>query len=204
MNAALVLALAQVSGVADRVPCHDHPDRHATDSYVGRESAAYFRAGTVDRRQCDHFTRNLERLSEPVLRMSEADYSARFLWLRSFHQPHSFTLHLELGGTSWLEWRTLDADDHTAPDADLVTGGRTLSEQEADAIAEALIQAAPCDAHPDSRVIFDGSHWILEIVDQGGGYCFKQVRSPEAGAFRTLGADLITLAGLELPDDEIY
>lgn len=146
---------------------------------------------------------------------STSTESYRFTWLRSFHVPVVIRVERS-GGVAQLHVKQLGAmnvsSDGTHTGRLTVDRSRTLTSEEWSQLALKL-QAANFwglkvrHATGDKEVYADGASWLLEGTRSGlyRAYdAFSPEEEGEAGAFRAACLQLVELAGLSIPEDEVY
>lgn len=163
----------------------------------------YFPAGTFseddewDLFMQTWYSRNLERMEEPVLSCAtpEADETYRFLWLRTFHNPVTIRIFRQGRGYG-LEAVVLDGAGGYDPGHVSMRVSREPSAAQWQKIMTALeeVQFWQMPVTNPNVFGFDGAQWIIEachdgryhIVDRWGG---------EDGV-QTVGKVFLDLAGL--------
>lgn len=153
------------------------------------------------------YTQHLKAMSEPsLLELSKTRaHVYRFLWLRTFDNPVAVRLNVNEDGTSLLTVKVTNGRGGYAPGVLIKNETRRLSKDYTegflDQVQELGYWSLPTEV-PHRGC--DGAEWILEAVKESR-YKLVVRWSPEKGAVRTLGLDMmIRLAELKLLYQEVY
>ena len=189
--ARLALPLSEYVPLLDQTFAHFFPDNAFSDEMFKRDSPAY------------GYSLHLSFMEEPSLfKMAESKDREvyRFLWLRSFHAPFSFRLHVRPEGTGFLFVKSTNRGGFGQIVLSKVVN---LDERQVNRFTTALedLRFWILPTSDPSRTGRDGAQWLLEGV-KAGKYHIVNRWSPEDGQFRQLMLDLVALSGITV--DPVY
>ena len=147
------------------------------------------------------YSRHLTAMEEPSL-LKAADNKKieifRFIWLRTFHPPFVFRLHVRADGSGSLTAKSASGSGGYDPGRLTLSKTLTLDAKRVQPFTSGLDKLGfwklPTQ---DTRTGFDGAQWVLEGV-KGGQYHVIDRWSPEDGPFRKLMLDFTALAGVRV------
>jgi hypothetical protein len=170
-------------------------------------SLNYFPAIMVDQFRAQWYGRFLDAYKEPSLwerSKNTLDQSYRFTWLRTFHHPVVIRVDVRPDGICVLTAKVGLGSGGYDPGMVIQNDTRPLTKQQSEwflnRIALKFWNVPKEDTKPGGM---DGSQWIIEGV-QSGRYQFEDRWSPQAGPIREIGLEMIGLANLRIPAEEIY
>jgi hypothetical protein len=183
--ARLALPLSDYVPLLDQSLEHFFPDDAFSDERVKRDSPAY------------GYSLHLSFMEEPSLfKLAEIkDCEAyRFLWLRSFHAPFSFRLHVRQDGTGFLFVKSTNRGGFEQL---VLSKATNLDQDQVQHFTTALedLQFWILQTSEQSHPGLDGAQWIFEGV-KAGNYHVMNRWSPKDGQFRQLMQDLVALSGI--------
>jgi hypothetical protein len=194
----------------------DQSDRIIVTSSVGKRvkisdppepSFHYFPATMVDQFRAQWYGRFLDAYKEPSLweRSENAlDQSYRFTWLRTFHHPVVIRVDVRSDGICVLTAKVGLGSGGYDPGMLIMSDTRPLNKQQSEwflnRVALRFWNVPKEDTKPGG---LDGSQWIIEGVDNSR-YQVEDRWSPATGPIRELGLEMIDLASLKIPNEEIY
>ena len=150
------------------------------------------------------FSTHLMAMNEPTL-TGTADprmESLRFLWLRTFDEPHAVRVEFAANGAVTMFHKRLDGMGGYDPGQIAASEERALTSEESAALREAMNSADTCARTAEEwRPQIDGSKWVFEWR-RSNNYCAHQSRSPKSGEFRELGLLLLDFVGFQATDDD--
>ena len=189
--ARLALPLSEYAPLLDKSFAHFFPDDAFSDERFKRDSPAY------------GYSLHLSFMEEPSLfKMAESKDREvyRFLWLRSFHAPFSFRLHVRPDGTGFLFVKSTNRGGFGRIDLSKILN---LDERPVNRFITALedLRFWILPTSDPSRTGLDGAQWLLEGV-KASKYHIVNRWSPEDGQFRQLMLDLVALSGITV--DPVY
>lgn len=150
-----------------------------------------------------HYSKHLRAMEEPSFQCDSAWPAYRFLWLRSFHRPVAVRIERRENGT-YLTAVELDGAGGYAPGAVSRRIERLVDAEQARSFLRALEQAGVWAEGGERRTLgLDGARWIVEARD-GARYRVHDQWSPDSGPVRDMGLAFLALAGLDVPQDELY
>lgn len=162
------------------------------------------RQSVMDEFSNDWYSGVLSDFQEPslYLRPLDAPRSARFTWIRSFHDPVVVRVDSSATGTWRLTAKQNPGGAGFSPERGIERPRqkvRALTTTEA-ASLEAALTANRLFELPSSGCQrgLDGAQWIIEGADPIKGYRFRDAQSPDAGVERNLGLFLLGLTGWDV------
>jgi len=167
----------------------------------------YFPATMVDQFRAQWYGRFLDAYREEPLwerTKNTLDQTYRFTWLRTFDHPIVIRIHVSPDGICELTVKVGLGSGGYDPGMLIQNETRPLTKQESESflnrIASTFWNTPKEDTKPGG---LDGSQWVIEGVENGR-YQIEDRWSPKSGPIRELGLEMIGLAGLKMPKDEIY
>jgi hypothetical protein len=167
----------------------------------------FFPPTMVDQFRAQWYGRFLDAYKEAPLwdrTNNTLDQSYRFTWLRTFHHPVVVRIHVRPDGICELTVKMGLGSGGYDPGMLIQNDTRLLSKQQSESflnsVASRFWSAPKEDTKPGG---LDGSRWIIEGV-ANGRYQLEDRWSPDTGPIRELGLEMIGLAGLKIPKEEIY
>lgn len=157
------------------------------------------------------YSKHLKALKEPSLyELSQKDKDVeiyRFLWLRSFHHPISVRIEINKDGTSKLTSKEANGAGGYDPGRLVRNKTVVLDANTTSWFLGRLMESdywnLPTLERKDT-VGVDGAQWVIEAV-KDGKYHVVDRWSPENGAVRSLGIDMMTkLAKFKLIPKTVY
>ena len=183
--ARLALPLSDYVPLLDQSFAQFFPDDAFSDERFKRDSPAY------------GYSLHLSFMEEPSLfKMAESKdrEEYRFLWLRSFHDPLSFRLHLRPDRTGFLFVKSTNRGGFGHL---VLSKTANLDERQVQKFTTALegLRFWILPTSEQFALGLDGAQWILEGV-KAGKYHIVNRWSPKDGQFRQLMLDLVALSGI--------
>lgn len=131
----------------------------------------------------------------------------RFLWLRTWHPPMSARA-CRVGEQGVVELRVLDGLSRPGVDHRLRAARRVVIDAAAWELLEARVRGAGFWEHPGPNPIAapdpeEGSRWVFEGIDDGRAQVVD-LYTPEEAEWVDLGLYLLGLAGVPVPEREVY
>lgn len=149
----------------------------------------------------DWYSKQLLAMHEQPLFPPQSNIQVyRFTWLRTFHNPMSFRLVINSGGSASLfVKRANGAGGYDPGQLDLDTSVK-ISAARAKLLLE-ILDKMKFWSMPKSerREMTDGAEWILEGVSNSL-YHLVSRNSPEGGLYRDFGLELINQSGVNVGD----
>lgn len=167
----------------------------------------FFPPATIDSFRAQWYGNFLDAMQEPSLwaRSTQTrNPSYRFLWLRSFHHPVVIRLEVQPDHICALTVKVGLGSGGFDPGMLIQNDTRVLTKEQSDALLVHLTAAfwsAPQEGPSTGGT--DGAQWIIEGIDSGR-YHLADRWSPSTGPIRDLGMELIRLASLQIPANELY
>lgn len=131
----------------------------------------------------------------------------RFLWLRTWHSPMSVRV-CQVGERGVVDLRVLDGLARPGQPHRLRASRRVVIDAAAWELVEARVRAAGFWEAPGPSAIGapdpeEGSRWVFEGVADGQGKAVD-LYTPEEAAWVDLGLYMMALAGVRVPEREVY
>jgi hypothetical protein len=176
-----------------------------TREYPSSDAAAYYFPADVGAFLRKWYSQHLKAMQEPSLFCGRetAEFTYRFLWLRTFDHPICVRIEKE-GSSTKLHAVELDGRGGYAPGKPLRQIDRTLSSAEQERMITALKKTWYWGT---PRYIvgggLDGAEWILEGAEDGKYQVMKET-SPRVSLHRDACLVFLELAGFSIPAGEMY
>ena len=183
--ARLALPLSEYVPLLDQSFAQFFPDDAFSDERFKRDSPAY------------GYSLHLSFMEEPSLfkmARSKDREVYRFLWLRSFHAPFSFRLHVRPDGTGFLFVKSTNRGGFGQIVLSKIVN---LDERQVNRFTTALedLRFWILPTSDPSRTGLDGAQWLLEGVKVGKDHVVNRW-SPKDGQSCQLMLDLVALSGI--------
>lgn len=150
--------------------------------------------GRADQFYRQWFSLHLKAMSESPVTCTEAETEYRLLWLRTFHHPVAVRVSIA-DDRATLRAIELDGKGGYEPGKVDREVNRSLSKAELEAlmVAASKLRQIPSVERP-AVLGSDGARWVLETRDRTG-YRVMHRQSPQSGAIREFGLQLLSLTG---------
>lgn len=152
------------------------------------------------------YSRMLRAMNEPSLSCgpTEATEEYRFLWLRTFHRPIAVRVWNGAGGPHLIAIQTTGRGGYEPGGVEKQVR-KALSQEDwhtvVASVKSARLWSTPTEI--EQRAGLDGAQWIVE-GRRAGRYIVEDVWAPPDGGDRQLGLRFLHLAGMPIPNDELY
>jgi hypothetical protein len=148
------------------------------------------------------FKSYLEPLHEPLFfKKQEDDLRAfRFIWLRTFHNPFIFTLHVKRDSSGLLEVKEGNLKGYH-PDSLMLDKSMFIEKSFVSAWEAQVEKLSFWKYNPKDKMLQDGARWILE-GSMDTTYHIVNIQSPDSGLYRDMCLDLMKIGKVDL--GEIY
>ena len=170
--------------------------------------ALLHRDPAIARYRQDWYARTLQALGEPSFQelARRPGQAYRFLWLRHWHGAVSVRIS-RVGDLAVADARTLSGRARFEDQGGRLVEARRVTLAGADWLRlEAQLAAAGFWAAPAADPVdggAEGARWVFEGVDDGRVHLVDRF-SPDDPALVELGLAFLALAGLQVPEREVY
>jgi hypothetical protein len=170
-------------------------------------SFRYFPPTMVDQFRAQWYGTFLDAYNEPSLwerPKNTPDPSYRFTWLRTFDHPVVIRVDVRSDGICVLTVKVGLGSGGYDPGMLIQNDTRPLTKQQSEwFLNRVAFKFWNLPKEDTNRIGDDGAQWIFEGA-ANGRYQVEDRWSPATGPIRELGLEMIGLAGLRIPNEQIY